>query len=100
MDEFIKRQDAIDELMEMVKDYSGDQFGGVLLHYTGIKAMLECVEPACVKPVVLGNWKEHIFDGIMGGRPRTNVCSHCLYTFPIQTPFCPNCGSYNGGDAE
>ena len=34
MDEYIKRQDAIDGLMEMVKDHFGDQFGGVSNEYS------------------------------------------------------------------
>ena len=48
MSDLISRQAAIDELMEMIEQHENDQFNGRLLHWTGIKAMLEglpSVEP-------------------------------------------------------
>ena len=99
MDDYIKRQDAIDELMRMVNDHSGDQFGGAIWHYTGIKAMLECMEPANVRPVVHGKWIPVNFGdmrcSICGGV--YGVCGGLLGDYY----FCPNCGAdMRGGDAE
>lgn len=43
MSDLISREAAIDAVMEAVKEHGADQFGGVLLHYTGVKAILECL---------------------------------------------------------
>ena len=91
MDEYIKRQDAIDELMEMVKAHSGDQFGGVILHYTGIKAMLECIEPANVRPVVRGQWIYTLTE------PLGYTCSVCRNGC-CRFDFCPHCGADMRGE--
>ena len=49
--------------------------------------------PADVKPVVRGKWKQY--------RKGIDLqCSRCYWStdFGIPLNFCPNCGSYNGGD--
>ena len=38
-------------------------------------------------------WKTHIFDGIMGGRPRTYMCGYCNFVSLAQTNYCSNCGA-------
>ena len=38
----VSRKALLDELNEMVEQHKDDQFGGQLLHWTGIKAMIEC----------------------------------------------------------
>lgn len=40
-----------------------------------------------------GEWREHIFDGIMGGRPRALMCTRCNYISLSAYNFCPNCGA-------
>ena len=40
-----------------------------------------------------GRWKEHIFEGIMGGRPRALMCNQCNSLSLHATNFCPNCGA-------
>lgn len=38
-----------------------------------------------------GEWREHIFDGIMGGRPRALMCTRCNYISLCVYNFCHNC---------
>lgn len=46
-----------------------------------------------------GRWKEHIFEGIMGGRPRALMCNQCNSLSLHATNFCPNCGAdMRGGE--
>ena len=52
MDDLISRAAAIGELMQMVEQHQNDSFGGVLLHYTGVKAMLECLPAVDAVPVI------------------------------------------------
>lgn len=40
-----------------------------------------------------GQWREHIFDGIMGGRPRALMCTHCNVISMYASNYCPNCGA-------
>ena len=40
-----------------------------------------------------GRWKEHIFEGIMGGRPRALMCNQCNSLSLHATNFCPHCGA-------
>lgn len=44
MTEYINRQAAIDELMSIVERNrdKDDRFGGELIHWTGVKAILDC----------------------------------------------------------
>lgn len=46
MDDLISRQAAIDEVLRMVNEHKGDRFGGELLHYTGVVAILDCLPSA------------------------------------------------------
>ena len=52
MDDLISRAAAIDEIMQMVENHKSDFFGGQLLHYTGIKAALECLPAVDAEPIV------------------------------------------------
>jgi rubrerythrin len=38
-------------------------------------------------------WRTHIFDGIMGGRPRAYMCGYCNFISFARTNYCPNCGA-------
>jgi hypothetical protein len=40
-----------------------------------------------------GEWREHIFDGIMGGRPRALMCTRCNFISLSACNYCPNCGA-------
>ena len=44
--DLIERQAAISELMKWVDEHKDGSFGGCLFHWTGIKAMLECLPSA------------------------------------------------------
>ena len=76
---------------------------------------IECVEkipPADVRPVVRGKWVLHPDPNCKGW----DVCTACGigckrreygtnpdgtdYVTEWSYPYCPNCGSYNGGDAD
>ena len=52
MADLISRAAAIDEIMQMVKRHEHEIFRGELLHYTGIKAMLESLPAVDAAPVV------------------------------------------------
>lgn len=41
----------------------------------------------------IGEWREHIFDGIMGRRPRALMCTNCNVISIYASNFCPNCGA-------
>lgn len=43
-------------------------------------------------------WRTHIFDGIMGGRPRAYMCNYCNFISFAQTDYCPNCGAKMEGE--
>ena len=47
-----------------------------------------------------GEWREHIFDGIMGGRPRALMCTHCNVISMYESNYCPNCGAYMRGEDD
>ena len=93
MDDYIDRQAAIDVMCDLC-GYSICQRGIVpkcrLFH------RIRNLPPADVKPVVRGKWKKY--------RKGIDLqCSNCYWstdvsTFVIPLNFCPNCGSYNGGD--
>ena len=97
--DLISRQSAIDAI-------SKDVMGG--LNYRSILRDLPSIcqgqqndNSSSSKPErPTGEWKEHIFDGIMGGKPRALVCSYCNYISLNKTNFCPNCGSYNRGEHD
>ena len=44
--DLISRQAAIDEVLQMVNDHKDDKFGGALIHYTGVIAILDCLPSA------------------------------------------------------
>ena len=46
MSDLIRREDVIDGLMALRDAHKADQFTGDLLHWTGIKAMLESIPSA------------------------------------------------------
>lgn len=96
--DLISRAAAIAELMQMVKVH------GELLHYTGIKAMLESLTAVDAVPVVHGRWVPDTWRGndIMSGGSMA-TCSECgkgwLDTRRMR--FCPNCGAkMDGGEGE
>lgn len=46
MSDLISRKAAIDEVMDMVNRHKSDKFGGELIHYTGVLAILNCLPSA------------------------------------------------------
>lgn len=98
MDDCIKRSKVLGLLYRMKIDRPLDSDRWVL---SAVEREIESIPAADVVEVVHGRWGEHIFDGIMGGRPRTYMCSFCNYTFPVKTNYCPNCGAnMDGGDHD
>lgn len=48
-----------------------------------------------------GKWKRAYLDHeAMGERPSVLYCSICNQCIAYPTNYCPNCGSYNGGENE
>ena len=58
--DMISRQAAISELMEWVDEHKDNSFGGCLFHWTGIKAMLECL-PSAQPEIVRCKDCKHVF---------------------------------------
>ena len=71
MAEYIEREEAIKMLIEW-REQRSDNLAD-LFHWTGIKAMLENVPPADVKPVVRGKWEPGDIRNVSA------VCSNCGY---------------------
>lgn len=99
MNEYIKRQDAIDAIKSVpTGNWSSKRYAGEI----------EKIPSADVKPAVRGKWEKDS-DGV----PHCTNCDSlapqklvlhiktisCTAPF-VQSKFCPNCGSYNGGDAK
>lgn len=66
---------------------------------------LKCLPPADVRPVVHGRWIVAEPRGPHAGfrwADQYGECSECheILEWPYKMNFCPNCGSYNGGDAD
>ena len=90
MSDLISRQEAIDVLMQLHDAHKADQYTGDLLHWTGIKAMLECI-PSAEPERKKGEWIDTI-----GGF----YCSICGDAWSEdrrkemnEVNYCPNCGA-------
>lgn len=100
-DDLISRQAAIDELMETVEDHRSDQFGGALLHWTGVKAILTGL-PSAQLERKRGRWEARAvmdYDKIIS-QWQQERCSECgkFHTTPFvycfnDYGFCPHCGA-------
>lgn len=90
MDDCISRQAAID-VADAVWSVTGDK--NIAKVWDQIKD-LPSAQPERKK----GKWREHIFDGIMGGRPRALMCTKCNVISIYASNFCPNCGADMRGD--
>lgn len=94
MADYISRQAVIDAL-EKERDYllKNGRTGAenILVHHA--LAVVDEIPAEDVRPVVRGEWKKY--------RKGIDLqCSRCYWStdFGIPLNFCPNCGSYNGGD--
>ena len=104
MDEYIKRQDAIDAMKRLPHEYKTKEqrarTGGIADCQMAVRGL----PPADVKPVVRGTW-EHRYS-----RPNVYAdlfwhCSACGFKSMVSGAntysYCPNCGAdMRGGDAE
>ena len=96
MSDLISRQDAIDALTERSQELIGiaGDLGGACKGAASLIKSLPSAEPKA------GRWTK--YDSIY----RTAICSQCEKVTMFETwggkvrpyDFCPNCGSYNGGD--
>lgn len=85
--DFISRQGALDELACMTEKHEGDTFGGDLLHWTGIKTMIENL-PAAQPEQRTAQW-------LINSDGYYPYCSACGEEPKgrTMTDFCPNCGA-------
>lgn len=98
----VSRKTALDAfgLSEKTRKYDGDHSGYDTRMLYEIQDTLEDL-PAVQPERKPGRWKEHIFEGIMGGRPRALMCNQCNSLSLHATNFCPNCGAdMRGGDSN
>ena len=99
----ISREAAIAEVMQMVEQHRHEIFRGELLHYTGIKAMIEALPAVDAAPVVHGCWEDKCWttDYDYGVTNHVSIiCSTCkneIYK-GRKSPFCPNCGARMDGE--
>ena len=109
MDDLISRQAAIDAVneyatiwMSYTDDMSASDIAQEAINSakdTMIRILKE--QPTAQPGRKPGRWKEHIFEGIMGGRPRALMCNQCNSLSLHATNFCPNCGAdMRGGESE
>ena len=77
MDDLIQRAEAIDEVMQMVERHRHEIFRGELLHYTGVKAMLEALPAVDAVPVV--RCKDCKFRDVTGPYPVCELDSADLW---------------------
>ena len=87
MDEYIKRDYAIDAVLDVYYDtpdidLSGEKFEAAILK----------IPPADVAPVRHGRWKRY-------GR-NLGECSNCGEIVNIRYNYCPNCGAKMDGGAD
>ena len=80
MDDLISREMAIDA----VRNYPDD----LISQLTAIEDL-----PSAEPEPKTGEWREHIFDGFMGCRPRALRCTRCNYISLSAYNFCPWCGA-------
>lgn len=93
-DEYIKRND----LFVLSRDYSRQ---GGWEEAVPVRAIRN-IPPADVAEVKRGEWCEFMDDPInqrnYGGQTGYYECSSCKFVEDYRPNFCPNCGSYNGGE--
>ena len=88
MDEYIKREDAINALLDRFWD--GKET---------LREILNSIPAADVEPVVHAEWAGIEYDGYADGSPVYSVweCSHCGEEHKGEestlTNYCPNCGA-------
>ena len=85
MSDIISRQAAIDAFQNL----------DVELRPSAISAILNMLNdlPSAQPEPKTAYWRTHIFDGIMGGRPRAYMCNYCNFISFARTNYCPNCGA-------
>ncbi len=67
MDDLISRQAAFDAMVKIPT-----------LNRIDVMKTLESL-PSVKPEQKRAKWVNHVFEGMMGFRPETNMCSHCLY---------------------
>lgn len=94
MDDLISRQAAIDAMGErpLVWNEWADEYElGQRNQYDSDRLAVESV-PSAEPERKTGHWIEHYGD---------SKCSECGYVLKIHdTNYCPDCGSYNGGEEK
>lgn len=95
----ISRQAALNELTLMTEKHKGDTFSGELLHWTGIKTMIENL-PSVQPEQKTGRWEND-----ENCSPRCSCCSYIpefnrYIDDYYYSDYCPNCGAKmeNGGN--
>lgn len=100
----VSRKMAIDEVNGLPK--WSDKLGNICLDYSDVISVLSDTEklPSAQPERKNGHWIRHIRTDL---GPKSNdiiECSECRIAFPTENmfrrSFCPNCGSYNGGEID
>lgn len=105
MGDLISRAAAIDGIMQMVYEHAGYSASG-LLHYTEVRAMLECLPAVDATPVVHGQWINYPEClGYYGACSDEHiVCPNCHAVWNIIDndadcfDYCPSCGCKMDGE--
>lgn len=94
MNDYISRQAALNVLCD-----NCDTVQAVCPHFPCKRyTSVETLPYVDVQPVRHGKWEQHIFDGIMGGRPRAWMCNQCNTLGLYKTDYCSNCGARMDGE--
>ena len=103
MTEYIKKDSAVDEIEGWIDAYDNNSDTHVisrraLMH---AKRSIEKLYAEDVVPVRRGHWIRHenadVFEGY---EVPMFECSECRVLKEDDSDFCPDCGSYNGGENE
>lgn len=85
-----------DALKEYIHNQDGRPFIGITI---GEAFQMMVDEQPTIEERKKGKWEE-IYDANENGEPYPcgAACSECGFPTNIETDYCPNCGSYNGGE--
>ena len=101
MDEYIRKQDAVDVFNRAVQDVG-------ILDADDIKTVFRMLSPADAAPVVHGKWIDHDGNKVQlnehGETCGTCFCNQCgewlvaSDEYAVKGYFCPNCGAKMDGE--
>lgn len=97
----ISREAVLDEIDKYIKKA---QSTGTVDDFISFKELVVKQLPSVTPQPKRGKWevirKEYEFMGGIVNEAQGCKCSNCGGIVKFKSDFCPNCGSYNGGDSE